>query len=182
MNNREKIINILVEKKDVFRGSVLMIAFLVSALLLTGCMASYRNVRDINQLPADRAATIRVVINASKEGKILQEEIEKDYWRIAGRRYPPYPILNYEWYLWLAMDQEIFPLIPKDRTFIRNVGLIHEGDVVNVTREYPVPTGKHMYWLEFAAMRPYVFTIGSSEGGGITNAAEATTDGTPVWG
>jgi hypothetical protein len=156
------------EKKGVFRLLVPTMVVLINALFLSGCLASYRNVRDISEMPADRSATIRIAINTTKDGKILQKEIEKDYWTLPAGPYTPYPILNYEWYLWLAMDHETFPLISKGRTFTTNVSLIQEGDAANLTREYPVPAGKHTYWIEFAGMKPYVYTRGSGgedEGG-----------------
>ncbi len=160
MNTHNK--HLQVGKKAIVRPSILMLALLLSAVVMAGCIASYRNVRDIHQLPPERSATIKVVITTTSEGEILQQEIEKDYWRIPGGPYIPYPILNYEWYLWLAMDQEVYPLIPKGRKFLTNVPLIHEGDLANLTREYSVPTGAHTYWLEFAGMRPYLYTVGSS--------------------
>ncbi|MBW2147104.1 MAG: hypothetical protein JRI22_08810 [Deltaproteobacteria bacterium] len=141
---------------------ILMMVFLLSLPVVAGCISSYRNVKEIHQLPSGSSATIRVVIYTTSEGKILQQEIEKDYWRLPGGFSFPYPVLNYEWYLWLAMDREVYPLIPKGRSFLTNVPLIHEGDVANLVREYPVPLGAHTYWLEFAGMRPYVYTSGSS--------------------
>jgi len=156
---------------------VFMMAFLMIGLLLAGCMSSYRNVRDINQLPAERSATIRVEINTTSEGKILREEIEKDYWELSGGPYNPYPVLNYEWYIWLAMDKEIYPLIPKGRTFLKNVPLIHEGDSANLAREYNIPPVAHIYWLQFAGMRPYVYTSGSSTGDGIECSSDDSDGG-----
>jgi len=142
--------------------SILAGALVIGALGMGGCG---KRVRDIKELPAERAATIRVEVNTTSQGKILQEEIRKGVWRLSRGAARARRVGKYEWYLWMGIDDAIYPLIPKGQSFVTNVSLIHEGDTARLTREYAVPTGEHRYLLGFAGMRPFAYRKGLGRGG-----------------
>jgi hypothetical protein len=149
--------------KAVFSLSVLSGALFIGALFTAGC-ASYREVKEIGNLPAERSATIRVEVNTTSQGKILQEEIEKGVLSLGGGTSMPRPVRKHEWYLWLGIDEVLYPLIPRGRTFVTNTFLIHEGDAANLAREYTIPAGAHRYLLGFAGLQPFVYTKGFGGG------------------
>jgi hypothetical protein len=142
-------------------GSFSTGAILIAALVTGGCAG---RVKDIRDLPAERAAAIRVVVNTTSQGKILQDSLEKGVWNISGGTTRPRPVGNYEWYLWVGIDEAVYPLIPKGQEFVTNTSMIHEGDAAQLTLEYAVPTGVHRYLLGFAGLRPYVYSKGFSQG------------------
>jgi len=140
--------------------------FLASGLILAmlaagGCAG---RVKDIKELPAERAAAIRVVVNTTAQGKILQDSLKKGLWDISAGTTNPRPDGKYEWYLWMGIDEAVYPLIPKGQEFVTNTSLIQQGDAARLTREYAVPTGTHRYLLGFAGLRPYLYTKGFTHG------------------